>query len=59
MGDQEKIMWNIQGSQFLPLEFRRDLTKICGITRSRVFCLESPPPVLAFSGISQSPVLRG
>ena len=59
MGDQEKIMWNIQGSWFLPLEFRRDLTKICGITRSRAFCLESPPPVLAFSGISQSLVLRG
>ena len=59
MGDQEKIMWNIQESWFLPLEFRRDLAKICGITRSRAFCLESPPPVLAFSGISQSPVLRG
>ena len=32
-GDQEKIMWNFQGPLFLALEFPRDLTQFCGISR--------------------------
>ena len=28
-GDEEKTMWNFQGSLYLTLEFPRDLTKIC------------------------------
>ena len=32
-GDQEKIMWNFQGPLFLALEFPRDLTQFCEISR--------------------------
>ena len=41
-GDQEKIMWNFQGSLFLALEFPRNLTQFCGICIGwlSVFCLE-------------------
>ena len=31
--DQEKIMWNFQGSLFLALEFPKDLTQIRAISR--------------------------
>ena len=42
-GDQEKIMWNFQGSLFLALEFPRDLTQFCGISRHwALCCLEFP-----------------
>ena len=42
-GDQEKIVWNFQGSWFLALEFPRDLTQFCGISRGgALFCLEFP-----------------
>ena len=30
--DQEKIMWNFQGSWFLVLEFPRDVTQFCTIS---------------------------
>ena len=33
-------MWNFQGSFFLALEFPRDLTQFCGISRDWTFCLE-------------------
>ena len=36
-GDQVKIMWNFQGSLFLALEFPRDLTQFCGISRGGAF----------------------
>ena len=41
-GDQEKIMWNFQGSLFLALEFPRNLTQFCGICIAWLsfFCLE-------------------
>ena len=42
-GDQEKIMWNFQGSWFSVLEFPRDLTKVCRISRDGALsCLEFP-----------------
>ena len=47
MGDQEKILWNFQGSWFLALEFPRDVTEIFRISRGgALFCLE-------FQGYSQ------
>ena len=43
MGDQEKIMWNFQGSSFLALEFPRDLMQLCGISGGgALFCPEFP-----------------
>ena len=42
-GDQEKIMWNFQGSWFLVLKFSRDVTQFCTISRAgALFCLEFP-----------------
>ena len=41
--DQEKIMRNFQGSLFLALEFPKDLTQLCGISRGwSLFCLVVP-----------------
>ena len=41
--DQEKIMWNFQGSCFLALKFPRDVTQFCGISRvGALLCLEFP-----------------
>ena len=40
-GDQEKIMWNFQGSWFLVLELLRDVIQFCTIARGGAFiCLE-------------------
>ena len=41
--DQEKIMWNFQGSWFLALQFLRDVTQFCRISRGgALFCLAFP-----------------
>ena len=40
---KEKIMWNFQGFWFWTLEFPKDLTQFCGISRcGALFCLEFP-----------------
>ena len=37
------MLWNFQGSFFLALEFPRDPTQFCGISRGwELFCLEFP-----------------
>ena len=42
-GDQEKIVWNFQGSWLLALEFPGDLTQFCGISRGgALFCIQFP-----------------
>ena len=42
-GDKEKIVWKFQGTWFLTLEFSRDLTQLCKISRSgALFYLEFP-----------------
>ena len=42
-GDQEKIVWNFQGTWFLALEFSRDLTRFCRISRGgALFYLDFP-----------------
>ena len=46
MGDQEKILWNFQGSLFLTLKFPRDLTQFCEISRGGAFFLEFPGVML-------------
>ena len=43
VGDQEKIMWNLQGSWLLVLEFPRDVIQFCTIFRcGALICLEFP-----------------
>ena len=41
--NQEKIMWNFQGSWFQVLKRLRGVTQFCGISRGEaLFCLEFP-----------------
>ena len=42
-GDQEKIVWKFQGTWFLALEFSKDLTQFCELSRSgALFYMEFP-----------------
>ena len=41
--DQEKILWNFQGSWFLALKCLKGFKQLCGVPRGEaLFCLELP-----------------
>ena len=41
--DQEKLMWNFQGSCFQGFKFMRSETQFCGVSRGEaLFCLQFP-----------------